>query len=106
MDVKMFIEQFKILPKFKQDEIRLLLDINSKDDINNVKFYKEIREKRFANKKVCTHCGSISIKKHGKTGKNKEKQRYMCKDCGGTFNDTTASPLAYTKTSLQNGVTS
>jgi hypothetical protein len=25
----------------------------------------------------------------------------MCKDCGGTFNDTTASPLAYTKTSLR-----
>lgn len=31
---------------------------------------------------ACPHCGSATIKKHGKS---QGKQRYMCKDCGKTF---------------------
>lgn len=33
----------------------------------------------------CLHCGSISIKKHGKTTGG--VQRYKCKDCGKTFTE-------------------
>ncbi|WP_431190287.1 Rep family protein [Escherichia coli] len=31
----------------------------------------------------CPECGSLSVKKHGKT--SSEQQRYQCKDCGKTF---------------------
>ena len=33
----------------------------------------------------CLHCGSVSIKKHGKTTGG--VQRYKCKDCGKTFTE-------------------
>lgn len=37
---------------------------------------------------ACPHCGSIDIKKHGKVN---DKQRYKCKDCDKTFNESTGS---------------
>lgn len=36
----------------------------------------------------CPACGSVSVKKHGKTG---GKQRYYCKDCNATFNHKTGT---------------
>lgn len=38
---------------------------------------------RQAHEKCCPECGSLSIKKKGKTVA--EQQRYQCKDCGKTF---------------------
>jgi transposase-like protein len=55
---------------------------------------KEIRETRFSKGLACVHCGSKSIKRNGKY---RSRQRYLCKDCGKTYNDTTASPLAGTR---------
>ena len=53
-----------------------------------------IREKRFSNGLACVHCGSMSVKRNGTY---KARQRYLCKDCGKSFNDMTASPLSGTK---------
>ena len=39
-------------------------------------------------KQPCVHCGSINTKKHGKIS---SRQRYICKDCGKTFNSSTGA---------------
>lgn len=36
----------------------------------------------------CVHCGSINTKKHGKVS---GRQRFICKDCGKTFNTATGA---------------
>lgn len=41
----------------------------------------------------CLYCDSDNIKGHGKY---RGRQRYMCKDCNKTLNDTTASPMSGT----------
>lgn len=39
-------------------------------------------------KQPCVHCGSINTKKHGKVS---GRQRFLCKDCGKTFNSSTGA---------------
>ena len=43
---------------------------------------------------ACPHCGSISIKKHGKTG---GRQRYRCKDCNKTFCETSQTLMYHSR---------
>ncbi|MGG0539051.1 IS1595 family transposase [Priestia aryabhattai] len=52
---------------------------------------KSIRESRFASGLSCVHCGSTSVKRNGKY---RSRQRYLCKDCGKTFNDMTNTPFS------------
>ncbi|MBD3107103.1 IS1595 family transposase [Bacillus sp. AGMB 02131] len=52
---------------------------------------KRIRESRFASGLGCVHCGSMSIKRNGKY---RSRQRYLCKDCGKSFNDMTNTPFS------------
>jgi transposase-like protein len=54
----------------------------------------EVRDSRFNPGLACVHCGSKSVKRNGKY---RSRQRYLCKDCGTTFNDLTANPLAGTR---------
>ncbi len=56
-------------------------------------YLDDIREARFASKPHCPHCDSNEIKGHVKY---RGRQRYKCKGCNKTFNDTTANPLAGT----------
>jgi transposase-like protein len=58
------------------------------------KMLKDIRETRFSGGLACLHCGSVSVKKNGKY---RARQRYLCKDCGKTFNDMTNTPLSGTR---------
>lgn len=74
---------------------KVLCKIKTKAE--NTATVKEIIEKNFPTKvgsgeyvekpksgiECCLHCGSVSIKKHGKTTGG--VQRYKCKDCGKTF---------------------
>ncbi|MGW9103409.1 IS1595 family transposase [Priestia megaterium] len=55
------------------------------------KMLKAIRETRFSDGLACLHCGSVSVKKNGKY---RARQRYLCKNCGKSFNDMTNTPLA------------
>jgi transposase-like protein len=50
-----------------------------------------IRESRFSAGMACVHCGSVSVKRNGKY---RSRQRYLCKDCGTTFNDMTNTPFS------------
>ncbi len=45
---------------------------------------------------ACPHCGSISIKKHGKTD---GRQRYRCKDCNKTFCETSQTLMYHSRMS-------
>lgn len=51
----------------------------------------ECREARFAKGQICPHCEDNRVIKFGKMG---TKQRYKCKSCNRTFNDSTKSALA------------
>ena len=42
-------------------------------------------------KPECPHCHGDQIKRHGKMG---SMQRYRCKSCSKTFNDTTKTPMS------------
>lgn len=53
----------------------------------------ELREARFTEAITCPHCHSQSVKRHGKY---RSRQRYLCRGCGKTFNDLTASPISGT----------
>ena len=54
----------------------------------------DVREKRFTDGLACVYCGSVSVKRNGTY---RSRQRYLCKDCGKSFNDMTGSPLSGTK---------
>ncbi|OZT11059.1 IS1595 family transposase [Priestia aryabhattai] len=80
-------EQLEMFKAIKQD-----LFPEPKNDIS--KMVGEVRETRFSNGLACIQCGSMSVKRNGKY---RSRQRYLCKDCGKSFNDMTGSPLSGTK---------
>ena len=55
------------------------------------KLLKIIREDRFTSGLGCVHCGSTSVKRNGKY---RSRQRYLCNDCGKSFNDMTNTPFS------------
>ncbi|XEC93104.1 IS1595 family transposase [Paenibacillus tarimensis] len=86
-------EHFDELPQSEQLQLfqamQATLFPESRVDIASM--VGDIREVRFSNGLACVHCGSISVKRNGKY---RSRQRYLCKDCGKTFNDMTASPIS------------
>jgi transposase-like protein len=77
-------EQFSLF-----NAIKNTLFPEERSDISNM--LEDIRETRFSGGLACLHCGSIAIKKNGKY---RSRQRYLCKDCGESFNDMTNTPLS------------
>ncbi len=61
---------------------------------------QEIKEKADAQKEEkpvsCPECSSIAVKRNGKRN---QKQAYLCKDCGKTFVETSASATMYSHSS-------
>lgn len=55
--------------------------------------YQLIKDTKFSEKNICPHCGESYIIKYGKY---KARQRYLCKCCGATFNDNTATFISGT----------
>ncbi|NIK80482.1 transposase-like protein [Paenibacillus castaneae] len=69
-----------------------------KNDVNAgpkkvIGIFEGIRESRFRNGLACVHCGSLRVKRNGTY---RERQRYLCKDCGKSFNDISGTPLSGT----------
>jgi transposase-like protein len=60
---------------------------------------QDVREARFAKGIQCPRCESSAVKRNGnfRDKKGYVKQRYLCKQCGKTFNDLTGTPLSYSK---------
>ncbi|MBJ8107023.1 MULTISPECIES: IS1595 family transposase [Bacillus cereus group] len=79
-------EQYKLFRTIQQD----LFPENS-EDIS--KMVNDIREARFHSGLACVHCGGLAVKRNGKY---RLRQRYLCRDCGKSFNEMTGSPMAGT----------
>lgn len=77
-------EQLALFEVMKQD-----LFPEEPDKIN--KLLKSLREARFSSGLGCVHCGSTDVKRNGKY---RSRQRYLCKDCGKSFNDMTNTPFS------------
>lgn len=77
-------EQIALFEAMKQD-----LFPDEPDKIT--KLLKSIRESRFSAGLACVHCGSKEVKRNGKY---RSRQRYLCKDCGKSFNDMTNTPFS------------
>jgi len=72
----------------------ILPDFNRLSSLDKEQLLSAISKIIFAKTDGCPHCTS---KKVAKYGKYKGKQRYMCNNCGKTFNDFTNSPLSNSK---------
>lgn len=86
-------EDFSDLTKSEQLALfNAMKDNLSPDESNKItKLLKTIREARFASGLGCVHCFSTSIKRNGKY---RSRQRYLCNDCGKSFNDMTNTPFS------------
>lgn len=60
----------------------------------NAQWIRDIRETRFHDGLACVYCGSRAVKRNGTY---RSRQRYLCHDCGRSFNDCTKSPMAGTR---------
>jgi transposase-like protein len=89
-------KDFYTLPKKEKLELfrAIKQDLFPKPKADISKMVGEIRETRFSKRLACVHCGSMSVKHNGKY---RSRQRYLCKDCGKSFNDMTGSPLSGTR---------
>jgi transposase-like protein len=78
--------KYKLFRAIKQS---LFGDANPEPSTLTINF----REVRFNKGVVCVRCGCEKVRRNGRY---KDRQRYICTDCGRTFNDLTHSPLART----------
>lgn len=87
---------FSDLPKLDQLDLFKAIkeDLFPEEEASIGKLLKDIRETRFSGGLGCLHCGSVLVKRNGKY---RSRQRYLCKDCGKSFNDMTNTPLSGTK---------
>lgn len=80
-------KQMKLFVAIKDD-----LFPDEREDISGL--LSDVRETRFSAGVGCVHCGSTSVKRNGKY---RARQRYLCHDCGKSFNDMTNTPISGTR---------
>lgn len=99
-----YADYMRGIDNLTHDQLTVLVEkvlCKIKAQATNTGTVKEIIEKNFPTKvgtgngeyspkvqstiECCLHCGSVAIKKHGKTTGG--VQRYKCKDCGKTFTE-------------------
>ncbi len=87
---------FSDLPKHEQQKLFDLIKEEFFSDANEdmKDAFKAIRETRFTEGLGCIHCGSVKVKRNGKY---RNRQRYLCRDCGKSFNDLTNTPISGTR---------
>lgn len=83
------------LPKHeKQKLFNLIKEEFFSDEEEEMKdAFTAIRETQFNEGLACVHCGSVKVKRNGKY---RNRQRYLCRDCGKSFNDLTNTPISGT----------
>ena len=87
---------FTDLPKHEQQKLfNLIKEEFFSDEEEEMKdALTAIRETRFNKGLACVHCGSVKVKRNGKY---RNRQRYLCRDCGKSFNDLTNTPISGTR---------
>ncbi len=81
----------KFATQLNEDQIEALLEYIEEIlvlDTTSSQITNDVREARFSKGKVCPHCESHQICRNGKY---KDKQRYLCRECGKIFTDFTFS---------------
>lgn len=87
-------EVMSLLKNLPENEANLIVEelynkLSSKDSVDN-SVYSLSNKTTFA----CRHCGSVHFIKNGKD--RHSHTRYLCKDCGKTFSDTTNTVVSGT----------
>ena len=62
--------------------------------IDDAKCFALVRQHRWPEGVRCPACGGAGVVRHGFDETQPHRQRYRCKDCGGRFDDLTATVLA------------
>ena len=62
--------------------------------IDDARCFALVRQRRWPEGVRCPACGGASVVRHGFDETRPHRQRYRCKDCGGRFDDLTATVLA------------
>ena len=65
--------------------------INIQNLIDDAKCYETVRAQRWPTGITCPHCGSTAINKRGRDDRQRERQRYQCRDCQRQFDDLTGT---------------
>ena len=65
--------------------------INIQKLIDDTKCYETVREIRWSEGVKCPHCDSAAISKRGHDERQKDRQRYACRDCQRQFDDLTGT---------------
>ena len=65
--------------------------INIQSLIDDAKCYETVRAQRWPNGISCPHCDSAAINKRGRDDRQRERQRYECRDCQRQFDDLTGT---------------
>ncbi len=87
---------FSDLPKHEQQKLFDLIkeEFFSDADEDMKDAFTSIRETRFTEGLGCVHFGSVKVKRNGKY---RNRQRYLCRDCGKSFNGLTNTPISGTR---------
>ncbi len=70
------------------------MQVNSKNLIDEVQWYKTVRELRWPDSIQCPSCQSTQVMQRGFDDKELARQRYECKDCDTRFADLTDTIFA------------
>ena len=62
--------------------------------IDDAECFALVRQHRWPEGVRCPACGGAGVVRHGFDGTRPHRQRYRCEDCGGRFDDLTATALA------------
>jgi transposase-like protein len=68
--------------------------INLASLIDDDKCFALIRQHRWPDGVCCPACDSRSVVRHGHDDTQRHRQRYLCKNCGGRFDDLSGTILA------------
>ncbi len=84
---EVLFERLKLELKNSSEKTAGTADLKIKDTVSQkeIKRIRETADKAISKIECCLHCGSIRIKKHGKTKGG--VTRYICKDCKKTFSE-------------------
>jgi len=72
-------------------------DVKLKLTITDEQVIEMLRKHRWPQGVECPHCNSKHVNKNGKSPHKPYVQRYICRNCGRQFSDTTNTPFAQTE---------
>lgn len=84
---EVLFERLKLELKNSSEKTASTVDLKIEDTVSQkeIKKIRETADKPISKIECCLHCGSIRIKKHGRTKGG--VTRYICKDCNKTFSE-------------------